>query len=47
MQQVLQRGAALAQQADGRSAGRVWDDLHAFLACAEHRAFGARPKCLA
>jgi DNA-binding transcriptional LysR family regulator len=40
MQQVVQRGAAFVQKADLAGApDALWDDLHAFLACAEHRSF--------
>jgi DNA-binding transcriptional LysR family regulator len=40
MQQVVQRGAAFVQKAElAGPRDALWDDLHAFLACAEHRSF--------
>ncbi|MDQ8726590.1 LysR family transcriptional regulator [Bradyrhizobium sp. LHD-71] len=40
MQQVVQRGAASAQQAEAADVpDALWDDLHVFLVCAEHRSF--------
>lgn len=40
MQQVVQRGAALAQRVDAADVpDALWGDLHAFLICAEHRSF--------
>jgi DNA-binding transcriptional LysR family regulator len=39
MQQVLHRGAALAQHKSEDTLDASWDDLKSFLACARHRSF--------